>query len=247
MKKYLMIFLSLALAVVFSACNKDDDKGNNKEDDGENNNNTQVYLPSKIIYDGETTTFTYDNQRRVTEQKNSYTTNTYTYNSDGTLAQVVKLNEDPLSSRTITYEYKENAVERIATGSKSTYEYVLKDNRIVANNSDLDSYSYTYDAVGNMIKQTKQTKVGYKTYENTYEYTYDNKNGVFKNVNIPQWYKITELYQWSDIAVVNNALTDGDLGWKLEYVYNENGYPTSCKMYEEGSLRKTMTIEYTLK
>lgn len=156
---------------------------------------------------------------------------TYTYNS---LKQVVKMgiydNEDAeWGWINFKYDVAGNVVE------KTSYD---DDNLINT------FCTFLYDNIGNMTSMefyvaSRSGLVPDTPYEK-WTYAYDDKNHIFKYVNLP-FFEETNIY---NVVQKNLTLDDDDISYgiyNITYTYNEEDYPIECT--ENGGDEK-YTIEY---
>ncbi|MCD8044314.1 MAG: hypothetical protein LUH10_14785 [Tannerellaceae bacterium] len=123
----------------------------------------------------------------------------------------IKLDEK--SGKAIRYTYYQNSFE-----GRYVYEY-----------------EYIYDSAGNLSGTVEWFVNPSSERREEKRYDSDTKNGIYKNVNMPQWYLVTN--GSSGLGLINNRLysyiknPDGsEFRFEIyDYEYNEHGYPT--KMY----------------
>jgi hypothetical protein len=70
-------------------------------------------------------------------------------------------------------------------------------------------------------------------------YTYDNKNGAFKNMELGTFFQLIEEPGFG--ATNNPVFLDGTV---YEYTYNSDNYPISATFYEDDEPTVTSTIQY---
>lgn len=241
-------FLTLITLVSFSlvSCNEDDNNGNGQGD--------AVYLPDVIInkslqegYDGVATLyFRYDKQNRlihIIQAMGEATAETgdtlsFNYDSQGRLSYVV-------SADTTKFTYGGNKVFCV----NRTEDGYLKDTLELGNNGELlklynadEVYNYEYDAKGNLNKYNVKDINGNLIHTTTL--TYDNKNGLFKNIKTPSWFFIRE--QAFPLCFVNNTLQEVNDSVIDTFTceYNDAEYPTSVEV--SGSSKFILTVEYLI-
>jgi len=241
LKNLLGLFCIISILSFFISCSDSDD-------------DAQVFpggtsaklLPVKA--EGEKKTYCfyyeYDNNNRLLSEKIAWTESNYAtykinYGTDGNIDKM-------------TYDYFEDG-KIIEEGSHSlTYTY--NGSQIKVNNSKrkLDKWLIEVDDQGRIL-ESKTIFSGDKEYiyTTTYEYSdgnikradgvdysYDNKNGIFKYVNTPQWFLVSQLNimyflknnatEFNQILEERNSETKASgttPGNKITYTYNSNGYP----------------------
>lgn len=98
---------------------------------------------------------------------------------------------------------------------------------------------YEYDSTGNISRCTLKYSTG-ETY--VINYTYDNRNGIFKNVNTPQWLLVTQL---DENCIINNEIYEnGNMNTNISYKYSASGYPKSYTVRYIDNTKITYTIDY---
>lgn len=108
--------------------------------------------------------------------------------------------------------------------------------------------TYSYNALGNIQRYTRE--IPGKSIE--YEYTYDRKSNTYKNINAPQWFIATLL---AKNGIVNNPYdlqgkeNNKAVGWvSYSYEYNSNGFPIEVNripsMMWMGTYTSFQTIDY---
>lgn len=257
------VLISLFI-VVCSACSSDDDFDSRAK-----------YLPAKIISEGEisstVTTYSYDDNNRLT---GVVKTDTYQednirneislaiiYDDFGKISSVIKKTEagDLLFGMsteirdTVNFYYDGTSIH-----TKNSITEINNKNRVVAHrvfdesgSNEISSIKYKYDFAGNLSEFLFSD--GEVVYSYLYTYEYDDNNGIFKDVNIPQWFLITQLDEKLNFA--GNSVqetfiaTDKDpVTTTRTYTYNSDGYPVSESVYYAGySLTvnvKPIKIEY---
>lgn len=243
--KKLTLSAFLLAGLMFTSCDKNDD--NNTTEEG-TVDVSKMYLPLKMVADDYTTTFTYNNKGQVTKivESDGYEY-TFTYNVN----QLTEVVETELGYKT-TYTYQQSGTTIILKG---IYEYNGQKNENTetllidtkGNLIDDDYFKYTYDTNGNIVKMANN-------YGEKATFTYDTKNGVFKNLNLPKWV-VAYILDYKP-NIVNNAVTikyeseedpeENDSG-TIKYEYNSDGYPTKMEVNSVVEGEFTQTIEYTKK
>ncbi|WLD24447.1 RHS repeat protein [Flavobacterium dauae] len=245
MKKIVLSAFLLA-GLMFTSC-KDDD---NKIDEG-TVDISKMYLPLKITADDYTTNYTYNNKGQLTKivESDGYE---YTFAYSGNqLTSFVEI--DSGTKTTYTFSQSGNIITVNLVGEVNgetlndthTLEVDAKGNLIN------DGYFiYTYDANGNNVIVEAENGDGIANL------TFDTKNNVFKNLNLPKW---VSNYLSLFNSGSNNSLTfsfvsteypeDNNSG-TMTYEYNADGYPTKATATstdDTGTYTDTQTIEYTKK
>ena len=235
------------------------------------------YLPSKIISEGEisttTTTYDYDNINRLVRviKTESYTQGDVMneivldilYNDFNKISHVIKttkvadlvLKADTETRDTIGFRYSGNSVLTrnsiidTDSGNRVTRHITFTENPAYV----ISSKIYEYDYEGKLKAVTfEDEEAGYR---NQSEYDYDSGNGIFGDVNTPQWFLATQLDEKLNLIGNNiqESLTEtgkDPLVTTRTYNYNDDGYPVSESVYYSGySLTvdvKPITIEYTI-
>jgi len=238
MKK--LMFLSLALGLVFTACKK------NRDEEPVHKN----LLIKRTDSDGLVFTYTYDAANRMSgyamtsNPYNSARNYTFTYNANGSLAEYVeansslkgKLTYNPDGTLASKKEYSvSGAVETLV--NTYTYTYVggmVNENYVYAPTGNGFRDECKYDANGNITEQKSYTTTVANpagTYSVTVTYgNYDNKN------NASESYPAAFLFP---ISIRNNR---GSLAYSTggfdtyAYEYNADGYPTKRTMGTEISV-----------
>lgn len=246
--KKIVLAAFVAAGLMFTSCDKNDD--NNTTEEG-TVDVSKMYLPLKITADDYTTNFTYNNKAQLTKITDS---DGYEYSFTYTGNQLTSFVEtEPGSKTTYTFSQSGNSITVNLVGEENgkvlndthTLEVDAKGNLI----SD-GYFTYTYDANGNNVKVEVDDEDSVATL------SYDDKQNVFKNLNLPKWVSnYLSLYNSGN----NNMLTfnfvsqeypeDNNSG-SVVYVYNADGYPTKSTATgtdESGTYVDKQTIEYTKK
>lgn len=245
MKKIILSAFVLA-GMLFTSCNDDD----NITDD-ETVDVSEMYLPSKIVSEDYTTTFTYNNKGQLTKiaESDGYEY-TFTYNG----SQLVEFVEKDNSGKTTyTFTQSSTTVSLKMVGEYGSQKY--EDTAILKvdekGNLINDGYfTYSYDTKGNNVKVEANNGDGIANI------TFDDKNNTFKNLNLPKW---VSNYLSIFNSGNNNPLTfkfvsqedpEDNNSATMVYVYNADGYPTKLTATgtdQTDTYVETQTIEYTRK
>lgn len=248
MKKIVLSAFVLA-GIIFTSCDKNDDNVTKTEE--QTVDVTKLYLPLKITADDYITNFTYNNKGQLTKIDES---DSYEYSFVYTGNQLTSFVEIYSGTKTTyTFSQSGNVITVNLVGEQNdetlndthTLEVDAKGNLIN------DGYFiYTYDANGNNVK------IEAKNGDGIANITYDNKNNVFKNLNLPNWVA-NYLSVYSSGS--NNPLTfnfvsqedpEDNNSATMVYIYNADGYPTKITakgIDSSGTYTDTQTIEYTKK
>lgn len=244
MKKLVLSALVLA-GLMLTSCDKNDD--NNTTEEG-TVDLSKMYLPSKIVSDLGTTVYTYNNKAQLTKiaESDGYEY-TFTYSGDQ-LVEATATENDIKTFYTFSQAGTKLTVNMKAEFNGQTHNdtqiLTLDSKGNLLNDGD---FNYTYDANGNItkMKSDDSEEVVFK---------YDDKNGIYKNVKLPQWvfaYIVSE-----QINLVNNVVNidskdsdfpEDNFTATVSYNYNADNYPV--KMVGKSTLEDdfTQTIEYTKK
>lgn len=242
----LLVAFSISI-LTFTSCD-DDDSGSEAG---------TIYLPIESVdSDGELQTFSYDSQKRLTESKYTDTdgdtyTQTYSYSANGDLVAVVEVEKykdfegkDVTYTSSSTFEYKNDTIIETKLSSSSDnssvytyiYKYILKNGLVSKKISQWETTTYEYDQAGNIIKEQEGTW--------TSVYTYDEKNGVMKNVNMPKWYKSMNFPYVAVNNVIKEVYTSSSSTseYIYSYTYNNAGYPITRTDEDD-----VITIKYIIR
>lgn len=217
------------------------------------------YLISKVTTlrnDQEVTraTFEYDEKNRLkqynTYEDSSFESYDFEYNSNGELTKFIvtfSTGEEKVydlnykDATTIEASYVEDGVDRIDI-------FKLNENGLVVRHyEDIDGENawidFEYDSKGNVLK-TIDDDGGYAIY------TYDDKNGMMKDVTLPQWltFYITGMMKTpNNFTSLTYYEADGTIDYDIQtltYTYDDAGYPVSCVYDSEEGLN--FGIEYKI-
>jgi len=243
MKKLALSAFVLA-GLFFTSCDDKETEGTDgKVDLG------KTYLPLKISTNSYTTNFSYNDKGQVVKitESDGYE---YVFKYDG--KQLVEIVEDDTSNggyKTV-YTFSQTGstvtlnMEAVIDGQK----YEDKENLQLDAKGNLayDGYfTYTYDASGNVVKMTSE--------DGEATLAYDAKNGIFKNMNLPQWvmsyilsYQINHINNVLTFSFVSEDVEDNNSG-TAKYDYNADGYPIKATVDSDVDDREVQIIEYTKK
>ncbi len=248
MKKLLII----SLVALFVACSSDDDSTTSDSNDNNNNTNDPGLLVRTISYDDETDiddltiTFTYDGNKLIkssgTGSANYLQTFDYTYENnqlkyiDGQWSDDFTEGTSRIELNYVTDDYITIALD-----------YGIVDSRSLTFNADgtitkssnagaggLSTSTFTLDSNSNVISEDDDDPND----ESLFSYTYDTKNGAFKNVHqIDLLNLLSEDFggiQWdgnqNNVIYNENTYWDGTTDSIVEtiFIYNEHDYPVSA-------------------
>lgn len=261
MKKTL---LSLAVLVVAVGCNGTDNTPEPQT--------SKLHLPTKISAD-------YDGQ--IALQLGLFDTEeNWTYNTDNSLAkkEVLAYNNNTIflsrtwefnyqNGKVVNYQYSQkeyNANGTVNETSGNTYtmnvsvDYKPGKITLLRNNTE-EVVSWNIDEKGFITDNRQYDSNGNTARVETNElltvYQYDSKNGMFKNVNNPQWFKAAFLNEfWSVNNLTANDVTIKESGMKIKqgfsYQYNTQEYPVKANITVELqgiNVQGTQNIEYLTK
>ena len=242
--KKLALSAFVVAGFMFTSC-KDDD--NNTTEEG-TVDISKMYLPLKITADDYTTIYTYNNKGQVTKivESDGYE---YIFNYSGNqLVEVINIDDTYKTTYTFTQ-----------SGTKLTLNMKGEFNGQTQTDSEeltLDSkgnlindgyFTYSYDANGNIVKMASDDGEEIKL-------TFDSKNGIFKNLNLPKW--ISTYILENQTNLVNNTLSvnltsedfpEDNFSGTVKYEYNADNYPVKLESSSSSNETYSQTIEYTKK
>ena len=261
MKKVSFVLFSVVFifSVVLPSCDKDSaDK---------DNTGTAVYLPKKMYGTAQgdqwNATFAYDDQNRlirataVNREGGDETVIVITYPAANECVIKNYYGGETQPNRVYTAKETGNVIEVVrgdyyagADTYIKDYYYTVADGRITEYHNTGEVEIYTYDASGNI------TQIGWSgatagPRSTTCEY--DNKKGIFSNINTPEWilWDVLDIDQiddpWFFVNNITKLYRNEVLDVKYEYTYNSDGYPSAINIteYDEDEEEKiTVTIEY---
>lgn len=246
MKKLILSAFVLA-GFMFTSCNDDD----NKVAEEGTVDVSKIYLPLKITGDDYTANYTYNNKGQVTKiaESDGYE---YTFVYSGNqLVEFVEKDNGGKTTYTFTQSGTTISLKMVGVYGTETYEDTGTLEIDAKGNLVNDGYfTYIYDANGNNIKVDSNDGDG------TANITFDDKNNVFKNLNLPKW---VSNYLLGNTSTFNNPLSfnfvssedpEDNNSATVVYVYNADGYPTKVTTTgtdNTGTYTESQTIEYTKK
>ena len=123
-----------------------------------------------------------------------------------------------------------------------------------------DDFSFIYDESGNISSYTHHP---WRYLKSTKTLKYDDKNGVFRNVNTPSWFLVTQM--GDEVAfhsIYNNCVlsveeaplqsqVDGTVkepfsGYEYEYTYNSAGYPEKINIIPVKLVNDDTSLSYEI-
>ena len=244
MKK--LIFAFIAMSITFNACKKETTEEVIKKEPAHKN-----LLIKRVDNDGLVFNYTYDANNRLTNYtRTSNASNpsqnfTFTYNSNGTVAEMVNNNN---SKTVFSYNADGTISKRLeynGTGASATlvntflYSYaagVVTENYIFAPTGGGWRDLYTYDLKGNLVEvksytTTSSDPIGTFSSTTTYK-NYDDKP--YHASSVPAAFFFPNL-SVNNVGTV--SYTWGNIPYT--YAYNEDGYPT-----RKSDGTNTSTFEY---
>ena len=253
--------MSICLALLVAGCNLDEQSlpahseselsSNENKDGGNNNESDKKLLPLKIIthissiltYSENGSScqiFEYDKQNRITCIKNT------NYGIEGVTIKIFYENDNIKTEEThpdnpqskIIKTYRHDGMKILVDGEV----LINVDNNLQATHIEQGEYGpfyFTYDENGNAMSYTYHAWNDERT--QTVNFTYNEDNGIFRNVNTPSWFLTTQIIKYISSennkiiyqSLYNNCATtadeNGHIFYKYEYTYNSDGYPTKVE------------------
>lgn len=242
MKRNYFILLCVAFTIILTAFScSDDDESDYKVFPG---GTSAKLLPIKIKGEKGIAEYYYEydaDNRLVSKKtvwplagKNNYSTLTISYDDEGRIIGTTNKDENFVENNyTFSYSYNDSeiTVKSIPASLRNLKIIIDEEGKMLKSEQFTDEgnlYSvmnYEYDNQGNIINTNDSRDL-----------KYDDKNGIFKHVNVPQWFLATQLYELycfknnvvEETYRTSYKITDTELsvgGFKIKYTYNENGYP----------------------
>jgi len=247
----ILAFILSSVLLLLTACSKDDD----------NYNDSNKYLPTMVVSDGEISTtiikYNYDQKNRLIK-----VVKTESYSQNNILNEIsLSIDYDQfdkisrLTKNATTSGNPNSKVEIVNDTMRFTYSGtdIISDNSVSQINSHGQLLNHRtlnqdgtktlvakfceYDSLGNLSKYTYTEPE--QSVINVFEYDYDHKNGIFRDVNTPQWFFIVFLEE--NLNLINNNTLQTLHPEKGEtsittrtYEYNGDGYPVSERVYYAG-------------
>lgn len=253
-----VLLLNVLLALNFTACN--DDKDNNPDPDNTAQTACQLIKISESGND-DYTAIEYNAQGYVSQlfykeigSNASDEYEAYMYNANNQLVKIVTYDngdEEYYTTFDYTGELLTTAKFFDISGSAEgtiTYQYDAS-KRLIARIYDQDTFKYTYDSRGNVVKEEYSSPSDVSsvtTYEN-----YDDKLPLYLSTKgVPAVYlglpsknnpgKKTNSYDFNNDGIIQPSESDVTM---YTYKYNEQGYPTEI-METEKSGTEVSVYEY---
>jgi hypothetical protein len=207
--------------------------------------------------------------KRITENYTTEGDYIYNFTYDGNKIVSYTTTRDGELQYITNFTYTNDLITLIQSEGFNNSKTIISydDNgRVVQENNESGSYSssYSFEYLGNTVKQTDEEICAETTISNnqvssesefddanctnllsTASYSYDENPNAFSNIVGYNWYFSTSGnlgggYEY--IPAVNNVVDDGDFSY--EYDYNENGYPRNVTVYDGDFMFATILIEY---
>lgn len=249
MKKNILALVAIASSMMI-AC----DENNNGGSDNTPIQGT-VFLPKKMVEknggDTITYTFTYDNENRLISEKSEevktgqpteITEKTFSYSGNFLTGFVEKTTiNGNVTTKNYSFEKQGNSIIAKEDGIYDFSLNINDKNQVVS----IGVTNFTYDTYGNI------TTIESNSDKTTF--TYDNKNGIFKNVAAMQpWMNVIIDDSFYPFYMINNIIKvhflekddNTEETRNISIQYNTNGYPVKMTLIEENS---TVEIEYQVK
>ncbi len=215
------------------------------------------HLPSKITYT-ETTpgaadltmemNVQYNTNKQITrigvgKNATDYGVFEFVYNSFGQLTKQVFVSKVPSKlSYTTEYAYSENSVTATQVDQNQMNiqtKYELDANGRVQKIDYIGSLSFVnfyYDSNDNLKKAVNSS-------QNEFNFTYDEMNGIFKSINLPNWFFFDDdnapFAECVNLGFhVANNVTEWGTSWfdnQFTYIYNADNYPVQIDLTTSGS------------
>ena len=236
-------FALLAVSIIFCGCSKDKDDNN-----GNGNGEEKVQLLKTMTIGGDyIIEYVYDEDDRITailEYSNGVLQNTETFTYSGNDLIKVDIHGDDLSfnfsrnGNLITNNEMNGGNPRVTTIELNSDGYPIK--------SEGDGYFggttiYQYQD-GNLVKVSQSDS--YSSFDA--QFKYDDKKSPFYHCKTPKWFMI--MYYYKNCFGIKNNMTevfvkysDHENSTKLEYEYDDNGFPT--KILDYGEFELTFTYQ----
>ena len=210
----------MAVAIVFSACKKDED------DDEPRKRLVKVEITSSKYNQTDTYTYNANNQvsvhqyEYVSESSNNQKTTTYTYNAAGEPTQWEQTGTSYGNGITTATISNNSIVVTKPTGSVTTY--TLDANRRITQSDD-GTFQYNYFYIGDNLDRTE----GLLSIKQSYDLT---KNNVMPAIGVSHW---TPSKNLPHKAWLYNGSDQSNMSLLTEYTYqfNADGTPATAVMY----------------
>jgi len=237
MKKIPRIFILFIVSFLLISCSDDDDS------------QAIILYVSKMTVGNRSVTFEYNNKNQLVKYSIPYYDQTSTFEYDGDNITKIKVRDIDYNDITYSFVYGKDSIFVTTNqgGRKDTIIFNSKKQVVKVGN-----YVLTYDSRGNVIQEDLygEGKVVYRDVM-----TYDNNNGISKNLNVPVWVGYYSSFGRLWFAKVNNETSRktyyyGNIEGTLHFTYNYSsfGYPISgTQVNNKGTVSEKisdMTIEH---
>lgn len=241
--------LLFTICIAFFACSTD---SSNDKDDEETVEDTT--LLKRIIYNKGTSnefieTFSYDGNKLTSVDYGDGSRNVYTYNEDGYLVKDEYF-DGGLLNASVALEY--NSDEKIASYTETFFEdsglddrqyrhtYTHNNNGTITSTVEVnyDNNGFEFDRTETIVLNGKNIAEISDDEGYTITYTYDNKNGTYKNIHAIEILNILSENEFGAIIFGNtNNITSyvetdetlsDNYNETFEYTYNAEDYPLTC-------------------
>jgi len=244
--------LVLSGIVVLTSCEKENTNIKDKN-----------LIPIKITYYGEIHSgeeiYTYDDNNRLIKRSQYSDSTVMEYDNDGKLIKTILYNESSLWY-SFTYDYNSlNQMIKIKVYTDHDSEWGWTDLKYDDNGNIKERtiygydnlvnfhYTYTYDNNDNMIGENYYEvdrlgvipEIPFKAWT----YSYDDKNHIFKHVNLPFFVetKVNNVVQEYLTVYEEYSGEYYNENYNLSYTYNKDNYPIECVDHR---LDKKFTVQY---
>lgn len=276
MKKYklLSMFCLISIAFCLVSCSDDDDIQNFP------GGTKARLLPVRISTDDGSSEylFQYDSSNRLIKQIYNlkegkdffyYAEMVIKYDAEGRIEKVTGRASNTTFINTASFTYDDSHIEVtdnyfITNIETDIYNNIVSQQQTPINGekSNVTKTYYDYDSQYNISAEILTDGISETHAANKY----DNRNGIFKSVNIPQWFFATRIVSPFTNGIYNNPVSEvyskdiDDYKYEqktsYEYIYNDNAYPVRaaitspplyCSTSEDPDDRKTTyRVEYKL-
>ena len=249
-----MCFFFVFVNLIVISCNSTDDLDEIKQAVSGN-----VLLPTKLIYKTQTSTLSYDDQRRLVAfnevEVDQLYSKVHILNYEQDVLKGVKVvykssEKEGSYGYTIDYHfnYDGNKIEvssvfKDATGLEinEVYNLSVSNSGFLNNGNDVE---VAYDQDYNLIELQSE---GVET-----DFYFDNQNAIFKNINTPQWvfyiFFKEGMHKFNNpVKIVNLEIeSNNEIISNFKYEYNSDGFPVKQHVSQSDSFTYELNIEYEL-
>lgn len=212
----------MAVAIVFSACKKDED-----DDDEPRKRLVKVEITSSKYNQTDTYTYNANNQvsvhqySYVSEYSNTQKTTTYTYNAAGEPSQWEQTGTDSYGNGEYTTVISNSSIV-VTKPSGTETTYTLDASRRITHSDD-GSWEYNYFYIGDNLDRTE----GLLSVKQSYDLT---KSNVMPALGVSHW---TPSKNLPHKGWIYNGSDQSDMSLLTEYTYqfNADGTPATAVMY----------------